>query len=44
MPSVIHTVDDVFGVNRDLPLNYVVREAVDGKLIDSLSRQQHIVI
>lgn len=40
----MHAVDDVFGVNRDLPLNYVVRESVDGKLIDSLSRNQHIVI
>lgn len=38
------SVDDVFGVNRDLPLNYVVRESVDGKLVDSLSRHQHIVI
>lgn len=39
-----HTVDDVFGVSRDLPLNYVVRNNVDGKFIDSLSRNQHIVI
>ena len=44
MVEQIHAVDDVFGVNRDLPLNYVVRERVDGKLIDSLSRNQHIVI
>lgn len=44
MPEQIHTVDEVFGVNRDLPLNYVVRDTVDGKLIDSLSRNQHIVI
>jgi len=44
MPEQVHTVDDVFGVGRDLPLNYVVRESVDGKLIDSLSRDQHIVI
>lgn len=39
-----NTTDAVFGVSRELPLNYVSREAVDGKLIDSLSRQQHIVI
>ncbi|NTI86062.1 hypothetical protein G6L87_03170 [Agrobacterium rhizogenes] len=38
------TVDEVFGVNRDLPLNYVVRKEVDEKFIDSLSRNQHIVI
>lgn len=44
MPEVTYGVDDVFGVNRDLPLNYVVRDSVDGKLVDSLSRNQHIVI
>ena len=44
MRGRIYAVDDVFGVNRDLPLNYVVRESVDGKLVDSLSRNQHIVI
>ena len=40
----VHQVDAVFGVNRELPLNYVTREDVDGKLVDSLSRNQHIVI
>lgn len=44
MVEKVHQVDDVFGVNRDLPLNYVTREDVDGKLVDSLSRNQHIVI
>lgn len=44
MPEIIHTTDDVFGVNRDLPLNYVARDAVDQKFVDSLSRRQHIVI
>ena len=39
-----YTTDDVFGVSRDLPLNYVARENVDGKFIDSISRNQHIVI
>lgn len=43
-PEIIHTTDDVFGVTRDLPLNYVTRESVDGKFIDSLARNQHIVI
>lgn len=38
------TTDDVFGVNRDLPMNYVVRKGVDEKFIESLSRDQHIVI
>jgi hypothetical protein len=39
-----HSVDDVFGVSRDVPLNYVDREEVDGKFIQSLSRSHHIVI
>lgn len=43
-PEKVHTTDDVFGVSRDLPLNYVTRESVDGKFVDSLARQQHIVI
>lgn len=38
------SLDDVFGVARDLPKNYVVRESVDGRLINALSRDQHIVI
>jgi hypothetical protein len=39
-----HTTDAVFGVNRDLPLNYVVRNHADGILIDNLSRGRHLVI
>lgn len=39
-----NSTDDVFGVSRDVPLNYIARDAVDGKLIDSLSRRHHIVI
>jgi hypothetical protein len=44
MSEISHTVDDVFGVSRDVPLNYVARDAVDGKLLDSLTRTHHIVI
>jgi hypothetical protein len=44
MAEKVHTVDQVFGVSRDLPLNYVTRESVDQKLIDNLSRGSHIVI
>ena len=36
--------DDVFGVARDLPRNYVVRNSVDKRLVDALTRNQHIVI
>lgn len=39
-----YAVDDVFGVSRDVPLNYIDRDDVDGKLIDSLTRTHHIVI
>ena len=35
---------DAFGVGREVPLNYVTRPEVDGKFIDSLSRDKHVVI
>lgn len=44
MSQKIHRLDDVFGVARELPLNYVVRDSVDGQLVDALARDQHIVI
>lgn len=44
MPEQVWKVDDVFGVSRDVPGNYVTRDEVDGKLIDSLTRDHHIVI
>ena len=36
--------DDVFGITRELPLNYVVRRSADEELIDNLTRDKHIVI
>jgi hypothetical protein len=36
--------DEVFGVARDVPPNYVVRDAVDGQLVSDLARDKHIVI
>lgn len=36
--------DDVFGINREIPLNYVTRKSADERLVDSLSRKKHIVI
>lgn len=39
-----YTTDDVFGVSRDLPKNYVTRPRVDEVFIESLARKQHIVI
>ncbi|RKE86258.1 hypothetical protein [Rhizobium sp. AG855] len=44
MAEQVWKVDDVFGVSRDVPGNYVARTEVDGKLIDSLTRDHHIVI
>jgi len=38
------SVDEVFGINRDLPLNYTVRKTADEILINNLARKQHLVI
>jgi hypothetical protein len=35
---------DVYGISRDLPLNYVERNKIDSEFIDSLSREKHIVV
>lgn len=37
-------VDEVFGINRDLPLNYVERESADTIFVNYLARRQHLVI
>lgn len=42
--TVVHKVDDVFGITRDLPLNYVERNHVDDDFASSLKRRRHIVI
>lgn len=39
-----YSVDDVFGINCDLPLNYVERESADDILVNNLARRQHLVI
>ncbi|EOX4960851.1 MULTISPECIES: hypothetical protein [Vibrio harveyi group] len=44
MAERVLAVDEVFGINRDLPLNYVERESADMVLIDNLARRQHLVI
>ena len=36
--------DDVYGITRDLPSNYVIRKNVDSRLDENLSRDKHIVI
>lgn len=44
MPDQVYRVSEVFGINRDLPLNYQERESADQILVNSLTREQHIVI
>lgn len=44
MVEKTHSVDEVFGINRDLPLNYVSRKSADDVLINNLVRRQHLVI
>ena len=36
--------DDVFGISRDLPLNYAVRASADTSLVENLTRDKHLVI
>jgi len=39
-----HTLDAVYGITRDLPLNYTDRESVDTAFIDNLVRGKHIIV
>jgi hypothetical protein len=39
-----HRLSDIYGISRDLPLNYVPRTAVDGLFVESLTRDKHIVV
>lgn len=39
-----YKLDEVYGVTRDLPLNYVERERVDGVFVSSLASDRHIVV
>ena len=36
--------NDVYGISRDIPLNYVARSNVDEKFKNNLNRQKHITI
>lgn len=40
----MHNSEAVFGISRDLPLNYVVRNEIDVLFKDSLKRNKHVVI
>ena len=39
-----HRASDVYGIGRDLPLNYVSRKAVDDYFLTNLTRDKHIII
>jgi hypothetical protein len=39
-----HRTADVFGIQRDVPENYVTRSSVDDVFVESLSRDKHIVV
>src|SRR4051794_26154396 len=39
-----HRLDEVYGVARDVPINYVDRDSVDGTFVSSLARDKHIVV
>ena len=39
-----YTTDAVYGISRDVPLNYTTRPAVDERLIDNLTREKHLVV
>jgi hypothetical protein len=39
-----HTTDEVFGLSREVPLNYKTRASVDEQLIENLTRDKHLII
>ena len=39
-----HKTADVYGISRELPLNYVARTSVDEAFVNNLTRDKHIVI
>jgi len=39
-----HRLNDVYGIARDLPLNYEPRELVDEVFVNNLTRDKHIVV
>lgn len=42
--SAYHRLTDVYGIARELPLNYEPREYVDGVFLNNLTRDKHIVV
>lgn len=44
MPEAVHRASDVYGIGRELPMNYVVRKAVDEYFVANLTRDKHVII
>jgi hypothetical protein len=42
--DAIHRTPDVFGIQRDVPKNYVTRRQVDDVFVESLTRDKHIIV
>lgn len=42
--EVVHRTADVYGIGRELPLNYVSRKAVDEYFVTNLTRDKHLII
>jgi hypothetical protein len=42
--EAINKTADVYGISRDLPMNYVERQTADEALINNLTREKHLVI
>ena len=39
-----YELSEVYGLSRDVPVNYVERNSVDNKLRENLTRKKHITI
>jgi hypothetical protein len=42
--AVGHTTDAIYGITRDIPLNYTSRGSVDERLVENLTREKHLII
>ncbi|MEH1840739.1 MAG: hypothetical protein V7L20_18760 [Nostoc sp.] len=40
----VYKTNDIYGISRDLPLNYIKRQEVDQKIIENLDKSRYIVI
>lgn len=39
-----YQLDDVYGISREIPLNYIERKSVDSKLLSNLKKDKHVTI